>query len=159
LNGLIDWMIEKNLRLWQAIMDYLQRKHVPENRDGLIGDVGGSFDYNRGALLESVARTALQIVATYDRAVEARVLSEDIRAAIVRTGLVQALGVGIGGLILAATTIAWVDVTGILAASLISAAGLFVLPAKRRQLKKAFHDRIVDMRQQLLQTMQRQFST
>jgi small GTP-binding protein len=158
LNGLIDWMIEKNLRLWQAIMDYLQRKRVPENRGGLIGDVGGSFDYNRGALLESVARTAQQIVATYDREVEARVLSEDIRSAIVRTGLVQALGVGIGGLILAATTIAWVDVTGVLAATLISAAGLFVLPAKRRQLKKTFHDRIVDMRERLLQTMQRQFS-
>ncbi len=159
LNGLIDWMIEKNLRLWQAIMDYLQRKRVPENRSGLIGDVGGSFDYNRGALLESVARTAQQVVATYDREAEARMLSEDIRSAIVTTGLVQAGALGIGGLILAATTIAWVDVTGILAAGLISAAGLFVLPAKRRQLKKAFHERIVDMREQLMQTMQRQFNT
>jgi small GTP-binding protein len=159
LNGLIDWMIDKNLRLWQAIMDYLQRKRVPEHRDGLIGDVGGSFDYNRGALLESVSRTAQDVVATYDREAEARMLSEDIRSAIVTTGLAQAGALGIGGLILAATTIAWVDLTGILAAGLISVAGLFVLPAKRRQLKKEFHEKIVDMRERLVQTMQRQFDS
>jgi small GTP-binding protein len=159
LNGLIDWMIEKNLRLWQSIMDYLQRNRVPEHRAGLIGDVGGSFDYNRAALLDSVARTAQQIVATYDRETEARMLSEDIRSAILATGLAQAGALGIGGLILAATTIAWVDVTGIVAAGLISAAGMFVLPAKRRKLKKEFHDKILDMRERLLETMRRQFGT
>jgi small GTP-binding protein len=159
LNGLIDWMIEKNLRLWQSIMDYLQRNRVPEHRAGLIGDVGGSFDYNRAALLDSVARTAQQVVATYDREAEARMLSEDIRSAILATGLAQAGALGIGGLILAATTIAWVDVTGVLAAGLISAAGMFVLPAKRRKLKKEFHDKILDMRGRLLETMRRQFGT
>jgi small GTP-binding protein len=159
LNGLIDWMIEKNLRLWQAIMDYLQRNRVPEHRAGLIGDVGGSFDYNRGALLDSVARTAQQVVATYDREAEARMLSEDIRSAILATGLAQAGALGIGGLILAATTIAWVDLTGIVAAGLISAAGLFVLPAKRRKLKKEFHEKILDMRERLLETMRRQFGS
>jgi small GTP-binding protein len=159
LNGLIDWMIEKNLRLWQAIMDYLQRNRVPEHRAGLIGDVGGSFDYNRGALLDSVARSAQQVVATYDREAEARMLSEDIRSAILATGLAQAGALGIGGLILAATTIAWVDVTGIVAAGLISAAGLFVLPAKRRKLKKEFHEKILDMRERLLETMRRQFGS
>ncbi len=140
-------------------MDYLQRERVPEHRAGLIGDVGGSFDYNRGALLDSVARKANMVVATYDREAEARMLSEDIRNAIVTTGLAQAGALGIGGLILAATTIAWIDVTGILAATLISAAGLFVLPAKRRKLKQDFHDKIVDMRERLLQTMQHQFNS
>jgi GTP-binding protein EngB required for normal cell division len=159
LNGLIDWMIEKNLRLWQSVMDYLQRNRVPEHRAGLIGDVGGSFDYNRGALLDSVARSAQQVVATYDREAEARALSEDIRSAILATGLAQAGALGIGGLILAATTIAWVDLTGIVAAGLISAAGLFVLPAKRRKLKKEFHEKILDMRERLMETMRRQFST
>jgi len=32
-----------------------------------------------------------------------------------------------------------------------------VLPAKRRQLKKDFHDKIVDMRERLIETMQHQF--
>lgn len=157
LSALIDWMIDKNLRLWQSVMDYLQRKRVPEHREGLIGDVGGTFDYNRSALIDSVARKAQQVVATYDREAEAQMLSEDIRSAIMTTGLVQAGALGIGGLILAATTVAWIDLTGILAAGLISVAGLFVLPAKRRQLKKDFHDKIVDMRERLIETMQHQF--
>jgi hypothetical protein len=32
-----------------------------------------------------------------------------------------------------------------------------VLPAKRRKLKKEFHDNILDMRERLLETMRRQF--
>ncbi|MFL5495084.1 MAG: dynamin family protein, partial [Gemmatimonadales bacterium] len=100
LNGLIDWMIEKNLRLWQSVMDYLQRERVPQHRAGLIGDVGGSFDYNRTALLESVARRTQDIVATYDREIESRALSEDVRNAIVATGLAGVGAVGLGALVL-----------------------------------------------------------
>jgi small GTP-binding protein len=159
LNNLIDWMIDKNLRLWQSIMDYLQRKRVPEHRDSIIGDVGGTFEYNRNALLESVSQKAKEVVATYDREAEAQMLSEDIRGAIMTTGLAQAGALGIGGLIVAATSIPWIDVTGVLTASLIAAAGLFVLPAKRRQLKKDFRDKIITMREELVLTMQRQFDT
>lgn len=159
LNNLIDWMIDKNLRLWQSTMDYLQRKRVPEHRDSIIGDVGGTFEYNRNALLESVSQKAKEVVATYDREAEAQMLSEDIRGAIMTTGLAQAGALGIGGLIVAATSIPWIDVTGVLTASLIAAAGLFVLPAKRRQLKKDFRDKIITMREELVLTMQRQFDT
>src|SRR5262245_7766744 len=77
LHSLIDWMIDKNLRLWQAVMDYLQRDRIPEHRAGLIGEVGGSFEYNRGALLESVGLKAQQVVASYDRQAEAAALGED----------------------------------------------------------------------------------
>ena len=34
-----------------------------------------------------------------------------------------------------------------------------MLPAKRRKLKKEFHDKILDMRERLMQTMRRQFSS
>ena len=82
-----------------------------------------------------------------------------IAATVMLFGVIFSSVLIIGGLILAATTIAWIDVTGILAAGLISAAGLFVLPAKRRQLKKEFHTKIVDMREQLVQTMQQEIDS
>jgi small GTP-binding protein len=159
LNGLIDWMIEKNLRLWQQVMDYLQRERVPQQREGLIGDVGGSFEYNRAALLESVARTTQQVVASYDRDIEARALSEDVRDAIVATGLAGVGAVGLGALVLTIFQTALLDFTGLLAASAVAAIGLFVLPAKRRQVKREFHNKLVDLRERLLSTMQRQFSS
>jgi hypothetical protein len=159
LHALIDWMIEKNLRLWQSVMDYLQRNRIPEHRDGLIGDVGGSFDYNRGALLESVARTAQQVVASYDRAAEAAALSEDVRNVIAATALTEAGAVGLGALLVALLHTAALDFTGILAASVIALGGLYLLPAKRRQVKREFHDKIAGLREQLLKTMQQQFTS
>jgi small GTP-binding protein len=159
LHALIDWMIEKNLRLWQAIMDYLQRNRTPEHREGLIGDVGGSFDYNRGALLESVARTAQQVVATYDREAEAAALSEDVRNAIAATALAEAGAIGLGALLVALLHTAVLDFTGVLAAGMIAIGGLYLLPAKRRQVKHEFHDKIAELHEQLLKTMRRQFTS
>ena len=159
LNGLIDWMIEKNLRVWQSVMDYLQRERAPHHRQGMIGDVGGSFDYNRAALLESVARRTQDVVATYDREIEARALSDDVRGAIVATGLAGVGAVGIGALVLTIFQTALLDFTGLLAAGAVAALGVFVLPAKRRQVKKEFHAKLVELRERLLATMRRQFIT
>jgi small GTP-binding protein len=159
LNGLIDWMIDKNLRLWQSVMDYLKRERVPQHREGIIGDVGGSFDYNRVALIESVARKAQQIVATYDRELEARALSEDVRNAIVATGLAGAGAVGLGALLITIFHTALLDFTGLLAAGAVAAIGLFVLPAKRRQVKREFHDKLEELRGRLLETMRSTFGT
>jgi small GTP-binding protein len=159
LQALIDWMIEKNLRLWQAVMDYLQRERVPQHREGLIGDVGGSFDYNRGALLDSVARTAQQVVASYDREVESQALVEDVRNAIAATALTEAGAIGLGALLIALLHTPLLDFTGVLTAGVLAVSGLYLLPAKRRQVKRQFHDRIVELREQLLRTMRRQFGS
>jgi hypothetical protein len=140
-------------------MDYLQRERVPEHRAGLIGDVGGSFEYNRGALLDSVARTAQQVVASYDREVESRALVEDVRNAIAATALAEAGAVGLGALLLALLHTPLLDFTGVLTAGVLAVSGLYLLPAKRRQVKRQFHDKIVDLREQLLRTMRRQFSS
>lgn len=159
IQGLIDWMIEKNLRLWQSIMDYLQRNRVPEHRDGLIGDVGGSFDYNRAALIDSVALTTQQVVHTYDREAEARAFGDDVRNALAATALTEAGAVGIGALLIAAFNSIWLDVTGILTAGLVALAGFYVLPNKRRQVKRQLRERINTLREQLLHTMQQQFDS
>lgn len=157
LSGLIDWMIDKNLRLWQSVMDYLKRELVPQHRDGMIGDVGGSFEYNRAALIELVSRRAQQVVATYDRETEAHQLSEDVLNAILATGLAGVGAVGLGALVIAIFQTAILDFTGLLAAGAVAAIGLFVLPAKRRQVKREFHAKLQELRTQLLDTMRRQF--
>lgn len=159
LNALIDWMIEKNLRLWQSVTDYLQRNRVTEHRRGMIGDVGGSFDYNRGALLDSVVRSSQKVVATYDRELEAQNLAEDVRAAIVATGIVEVGAVGIGAILALTLPTLALDITGLLTAGLLAVSGLYLLPAKRRQVKNDFRGKIVDMREQLNHTMERQFNS
>jgi len=98
-------------------------------------------------------------VATYDREIEARALSNDVRGAIVTTGLAGVGAVGIGALVLTIFQTALLDFTGLLAAGAIAALGMFVLPAKRRQVKKEFHAKLVELRERLLATMRRQFAT
>jgi hypothetical protein len=56
----------------------------------------------------------------------------------------------------AASTVA-VDVTGILAASLLAGLGLFVLPNKRRQAKRDFHAKAEELEQRLIEVMREQF--
>ena len=52
---LVDWMVEKNLRLQQSTDEYIKRR-ASQHTEKLIGNVGGSFDYNRRALLDSVGK-------------------------------------------------------------------------------------------------------
>jgi small GTP-binding protein len=158
IQGLIDWMIEKNLRLWQSTTDYLRRERAPDNRAGMIGEIGGSFEYNRAALIDSVARRAHQVVATYDREVESRALAEEVRSAIAGSALVGAGAVGLGALLVALLHTAALDVTGILAAGVLAVGGLYIIPNKRRQVKNQFRQRVAELREQLVGTMQRQFS-
>jgi small GTP-binding protein len=158
VQALIDWIIEKDLRLWQSIMDYLQRNRVPEHSSGLIGDVGGSFEYNRSALIGSVAQTAQRVVQTYNREAESRALVDEVRNSLSATVLAGVGAVGLGALLVALLHTALLDFTGILAASLVAIGGLYLIPAKRRQVKREFHAKVTTMREQLPQTLQAQFS-
>lgn len=157
--ALIDWMIEKNLRLWQSIMEYLRREKLPQHRDGLIGEVGGSFEYNRAALIESVARKAQAVVETYNRETESEALAEEVRGAIAGSALVGIGAVGLGAILVALLHTAVLDFTGILAAGVLAISGLYLIPNKRSQVKKQFRERIADLRSKLQGTMQRAFES
>lgn len=157
VQNLIDWMIEKDLRLWQSTMDYINRRRAPQHRDHIIGEIGGAFDYNRGALLESVGQTANQVVNSYDKKYESQLLADEVRASIAATAITQAGAVGLGATLLLLFKTALLDITGILAATVVAIGGFYLLPAKRRQAKKAFRDRIGELRTQLQQNVQLQF--
>ena len=73
-----------------------------------------------------------------------------MRNAIVATGLAGVGAVGLGALLLTIFHTALLDFTGVLAAGAVAALGMFVLPAKRRQVKKEFHAKLVELREQLL---------
>ena len=158
LQALIDWMVEKNLRMWQGVMDYLRRERAVQQRSGLIGEIGGTFEYNRNALIESVAREAEKVVATYDREAEAQALTEEVRSAIASSTLVGAGAVGIGTLLVLLLHGALLDVTGVLVAGVLAIGGLYIIPNKRRQIKRQFHQRVADLRETLAETMERQFN-
>lgn len=157
VHELIDWMVEKDLRQWQAVMEYLDKRRSIKSDDKIIGQVGGQFEYSRRALLDSVGRAASRGVASYDKEYEARELAESVRFAVALAASIEMGAVGLGAILTIALTTTAADITGILAAGALAAVGLFVLPSKRRQAKADLKDKIADMRQQIMSGMTTQF--
>lgn len=151
----IDWIVERNLRLWQDIGAYIDRRQVSRHREGMIGEVGQGFGYNRQALLDSIGRTAREVVGTYNREAEARELAEEVRGAY-GTTIFAGAGVGIGVLLTAALSGAVADITGILMATTLAATGLYVIPARRRKAKAEFAQKVEELRRRLRDALTRQ---
>jgi small GTP-binding protein len=157
VDELIDWMVEQDLKIWKSVTDYIDRRRLTQYEEGLIGEVGGQFRYDRRALLESVASRTQEEVERYDLDSEAKQLADSVRNAVATVAVAEAGAVGLGALIVAAASTAAMDVTGILAASLIAGLGLFVLPNKRRQARRDFHARAAELEQRLTEVMREQF--
>ncbi|NNJ12574.1 dynamin [Chloroflexales bacterium ZM16-3] len=156
MHTMIDWMIEKNLRLQQSNDEYIKRR-ASQHSEKIIGDVGGTFDYNRKTMLDTVGRAASEVVATYDKETESQLLVDEVRASLAATALAEVGAVGLGALLVALFHTALLDMTGILAATLVAAGGFALLPAKRRQAKKALRERVGELREQLRSSVERQF--
>ena len=157
VDELIDWMVEQDLRVWQSVNDYIDRRRLSKYEDELIGEVGGQFRYDRRSLLESVASRAREEVERYDAEAEAHELSLSVRNAVTAVAITEAGAVGLGALVVTAASTVAVDVTGILAASVIAGIGLFVLPARRRQARREFHERAEELERRLMEVMRDQF--
>jgi hypothetical protein len=150
-------MVDQDLKIWKSVTDYIDRRRLTQYEEGLIGEVGGQFRYDRRALLESVARRTQEEVERYDLDAEASELATSVRNAVATVAVAEAGAVGLGALVVAAASTVAVDVTGILAASLLAGLGLFVLPNKRRQAKRDFHIKAEELEQRLIEVMREQF--
>ena len=104
-----------------------------------------------------MARRTQEEVDRYDLDAEASELAASVRNAVATVAVAEAGAVGLGALVVAAASTVAVDVTGILAASLLAGLGLFVLPNKRRQAKRDFHVKAEELEQRLIEVMREQF--
>lgn len=155
-NGLIDWMVNKDLRQWQRIQEYLDRRREAGSDDQMVGSMSGQFAYNREALLGSVVQEARHVVESYDRRQEASAIAQDMRSAV---GQVIAAGgaATLGVLVSLAISSAFIDITGITLALVSGAIGLFILPYRKRKAQEEFRQRTQELRDKLVSAMTRQF--
>jgi hypothetical protein len=152
----IDWIVERNLKLWQDISGYIERRQLTRHREGMIGDVGPSFSYNRQALLDSIGRISREVVGSYNREAESRTIANDIQGAFATTALAEAGAIGLGTIVVTVVTGAAADLTGILLATALAVGGFYILPRKRRQSQRDLQRRIAQLRAQLRDALTRQ---
>jgi small GTP-binding protein len=152
----IDWIVERNLRVWQDISSYIERRQLSRHQEQMIGEVGPSFSYNRQALLDSIGRVSREVVGSYNREAESRTIANEIQGAFATTALAEAGALGLGTIVVTLVTGAAADLTGILLATALAVGGFYVLPRKRRQAQRDFQRRIVDLRTRLKDALTRQ---
>lgn len=158
VNELIDWMVDRDFRQWQAVLEHLEkRKNAHEGK--IMGDnFNTTFQYNREHLIESVANRAKRVIDGYDRHVEAANIADGAQNAVAAAAAIEVGAVGLGTLIAVLATSLSADVTGILVASAVAVLGLFVIPAKRRKANQDLTEKIRTLREQLVKTLTTQFN-
>ncbi|MGD8398422.1 MAG: dynamin family protein [Anaerolineae bacterium] len=158
VSELIDWLVDRDLRQWQATLQYLDRHRAGiEDEDKIVGQVGGPFQYNRQALLNSVGRAAKDVVVSYDREAEAKKLAQSVRDAVAGAAVVEVGAIGLGALLVAILHGALLDFTGILSASALAIVGLLIIPARRRRAKQDLREKLEDLRCRLVGAMSEAF--
>lgn len=153
--AVVDWLVEKDLREWQNILTYLQRRKV--SSEELVGELATSFDMRRQALLTSTTEAAQNVVASYDAEKESREIGSHVEKAVAQTALAEAGAVGLGAIVVTSVTAAAFDVTGILLAGVIAVVGLFIIPYRRQQAKDNFKQKIEELRGRLGTVLRAQF--
>jgi small GTP-binding protein len=153
---LIDWMVDQDLRQWQALSSRLaERRHA--HGEHITGDAFGGFHNDRAALLDSVGRQAQRVVDAFDRRSEAQALADGARTAVAATAAVGASALGLGALVSVVATTAAADVSGVLAASVLGAVGMLLLPANRRRARGELEAKVGDLRQRLTTALRSEF--
>jgi small GTP-binding protein len=156
VTAIIDWLVDANLRQWQAITDHIaagRQKH----KDRMVGDIG-NFIYDRDRLITSIRDEANRVIKTYDRAREADEIARRSQNAVAATAAISAGAVGLGTLVAILATTMATDVTGILLAGVMAALGLFIIPTRRRNAKKEMREKVKTMRDQLTESLTDHFT-
>jgi small GTP-binding protein len=157
VDELVDWMVDRNLKQWRTVVDYVNRRRQADYDERLIGEVGDAFEYNRGELLRSVGKNAQDVVQRYDHDRESQKLALSLQGAVAQTAAFEVGAVGIGAVVVAIASTRFLDVTGIIAGAILAGYGLFILPNRRRKAREEFREKTDALRERLGEVVRRQF--
>ncbi len=152
---LVDWFLQRNLQLWEDVMDYVSDR-VKAGEENVVGSVGGRFQYDRKNLLNNMRDRTETVMDTYNHNEEAMRLADSLQGAVLQTGLWSIGGVGLGAAVTAFVTSAAIDITGITAGALMVVLGATVLPRKRAKAKADLHAKMQELRDGLEVNLQEQ---
>jgi small GTP-binding protein len=135
VHQMVDWMVRNNMKLWNAALAELQAHSERLRKKGALAPEGDTaFHYNRDELFSRLRQPVEQRLGQFDVDAEARQIVAAVKESVTQTFGVEALAVGLGSVLVAIFTTAALDISGVLAATLLGLAGFLILPARRRKL-------------------------
>lgn len=153
--GVVDFLVEAELAQWQDVMAILAER--PATRPGAGGRVDDRFALGRARILDAVGKAAGEAVSHYDAPAEARRLAEKVRESVAQTALLQVSALGLGTIVAALASTTAADVTGIVAASVLSLIGLVLLPARREKARRELAAKVGEVRGKLMGALSASF--
>lgn len=149
INELIDWLVGEDLKQWQTITQKIDdRRHQFHER--IIEDQGfRQIRFERQKIIDAVNRESSNFIDQFSKDDEARKIAEQAQMSVAASAAIEAGALGLGAIVTLLATTASADVTGILLAGLTAALGLFIIPAKRKNIKSTFSKKIGEVRNQL----------
>ncbi len=153
---LIDWLVTKDLNVWQQIMNALQQRQALNVAHAAGAGVNLQVQ-SRRELLDNIGKHIKTIVETYDRQTESEELANTVEQAIAQTALLEVGAVGMGVLVATALTSSALDITGTVAAGTLAVAGLFIIPYKKKQAKDSFREKMAALKENLLSSLEKTF--
>ncbi|MDY6874082.1 MAG: dynamin family protein [Chloroflexota bacterium] len=157
VEGIIDWLVDSDLRQWKSVTDYLADRQI-EHKDRIIENgLNNNFITDRSHLLDVLRKEADKVVKTYDKHLRTEKIAQDAQNAVATSLAIEIGAVGLGTIITVLATTMAADVTGILAASVVAVLGLLVIPSQRRKAKRDLHDRMKNLREGLINSLREEF--
>jgi small GTP-binding protein len=159
VDELVDWMVDRNLKQWRDIVEYVNRRRQAQYDEHLIGEVGDNFEYNRSQVIRSVGKNATEVVRNYDRERESEQIALSLQGAVAQTVAAEVGALGLGTAVATVAMAAAVDVTMTLSALLLAGLGFFIIPNRRRKAREEFREKTDALRGRLSEVVSRQFET
>lgn len=157
VSGLIDWLVDEDLKQWQTITHKIDQR-IQKYQDRVFDDPETrQIRFERFKVIDAVKRESQRIVERFDKDDEAKKIAEDAQMAVATSAAIEVGALGLGTLVTILATTASADLTGVLLAGLTAVLGFFIIPAKKKQAKSLFSERISDLRDQLSHTLLSEF--
>lgn len=158
VHRMVDWTVQRNLRLWSSVFAELDAHTARLRESGALAPHGDTeFQYNREELFARLREPVEKRLGEFDTEKEAREITESVKAAVAQAFGVNVLAIGLGALFLTAFTTAALDVTGILTATVFAIAGWLIIPARRRHLISEFETKISKLNEDLATLIRAKF--
>jgi small GTP-binding protein len=158
VHRMVDWTVQRNLRLWSSVFAELDAHTARLREAGALAPHGDTeFQYNREELFARLREPVERRLGEFDTEKEARDITDSVKAAVAQAFGVNVLAIGLGALFLTAFTTAALDVTGILTATIFAIAGWLIIPARRRHLINEFETKISKLNEDLAALIRAKF--
>jgi small GTP-binding protein len=146
VHRMVDWTVQRNLKLWTAVFAELDAHTARLRASGALAAQGDTeFQYDREDLFGRLRQPVERRVGEFSAETEARSVVESMREAVAQAFGVNVLAVGLGAVFIAVFTTVALDVTGVVTAALFAVAGWLIIPARRRRLIRELEAKIAKL--------------